>query len=268
MSESEIEWSQYEAAVGKNWAHYRPRFERFAKGGWISWNWAAFFGTFAWLRFRKLHAWSWAYLFLSTPVLLALPAILIGDICEYELAYGSPAAIKGAFLGALLLGWVVPPAMADRVYFGRMRAIVDTARNESTTGSYWGALALQSVLAIVLFSAATNRVDSAIYRAMVSEGVSLAGMAKTPLAEYMADHGGRQPARIEEVAGNTSGKYVGGLELRPDGTIRAVFGPGGRKLAGRSVSMIPRKTDSANAAWSCRSDDLPNSCLPASCRQE
>ena len=72
MTETATDWSQYEAIVEKRWQYYRPRFERFARGGWLSWNWAAFFGTLAWLRYRRLYAWSWLYFFVSTPFLPAV----------------------------------------------------------------------------------------------------------------------------------------------------------------------------------------------------
>jgi hypothetical protein len=56
----EDDWSKYEAVVHKRWQYYAPRFEKFARGGWLSWNWPAFVATLAWLRYRKLYAWSWA----------------------------------------------------------------------------------------------------------------------------------------------------------------------------------------------------------------
>jgi hypothetical protein len=268
MTESDIEWTQYEAAVGKNWERYRPRFERFAKGGWLSWNWAAFFGTFAWLRFRKLYAWSWPYLFVSTPVLLTLPVLLIGDSCEYELTYGPPDFLRWGIVGALVLGSIVPPLIADRIYFGRIRALVRASRTDAGAGGYWGALMLQAFLGVVLFAGSMGRFDDAIYRAMTSEGILLAASVKVPLAEYFADHAGKFPARIEDVAEPTSGKYVAGLSLGPDGTIKAVFGAGGRRLAGHSVSMLPSKKDGRIVEWSCHSEDLPNTCLPAACRRD
>ena len=79
--------SQYEAVVKKNWAYYGPRFERFARGAWISWNWPAFFVTFAWLRYRRLYAWSWLYFFsFSTPFLISVSLLAkAGDACERAL---------------------------------------------------------------------------------------------------------------------------------------------------------------------------------------
>ena len=66
----------------------------------------------------------------------------------------------------------------------------------------------------------------------------------------------------------TSGKYVGQLKLERDGTIRVIFGAGGRKLSGHSISMIPTIRDGRIVEWTCRSDDLPNKCLPGSCRRD
>ena len=88
--------------------------------GWISWNWAAFFGTLAWLRYRRLYRWSWLYLFFSTPVLIVaglLPAA--GDACQGAL---NPARqlIEYAIEALVVVSWVVPPLFADRLYYNEV----------------------------------------------------------------------------------------------------------------------------------------------------
>src|SRR5687768_11420605 len=112
---NETNESRYEALVGKRWADYRPRFERFERGGWLSWNWAAFFATLAWLRYRKLHAWSWGYFFVSTPFLLAavLVAAAGGDSCERAVDPGPDSLARLVVLAVIAAGWIVPPLLAD-----------------------------------------------------------------------------------------------------------------------------------------------------------
>jgi type IV pilus assembly protein PilA len=263
---SELDWSKYEAVVGKRWNYYRPRFEKFARGGWLSWNWAALFGTLAWLRYRRMYAWSWAYFFVSTPFLLAVLLIFTSasDACERALD-PTPAQTGGLIVLALLaLGWIVPPLMANRLYYNRIHSIAAQPDPVMSTGGIAGALALQ---ALVLIGAAVAGPSYAnyIYRSMVSEGVMLGAAAKAPIEEYVKERN-RLPARIEDVAGNTSGKYVDRLVLESDGTIRATFGEKGKKLSGRSVLFVPVKKDGQITAWTCRSADLPDRCLPASCR--
>ena len=104
------------------------------------------------------------------------------------------------------------------------------------------------------------------YRSMVSEGVSLATAAKVPLQEYLNEHR-RLPARIDELTGKVSGEYVDRLVLESDGTIRAIFGDRARKLSGHSVSFVPENKDGRIVDWVCRSNDLPDQCLPSSCRR-
>ena len=265
---NEPDWSQYEAHVGKRWDYYRPRFESFARGKWLSWNWAAFFGTLAWLRYRKLYAWSWVYFFFSTPFLLASLIVVYaaGDACERAL---DPASriIDFTILSLLALGWIVPPLVANRLYFNRVRAIVAKSTKVTPTGGYAGALALQVIVlcsAVVMSSSGGDFT----YRAMVTEGYSLAKEATLPVEEYVINHD-RFPGRIEEVFGTTSGKYVDRLVLETDGTIRAIFGNNGRKLSGHSLSFSPVKKkgeDGFMVGWVCHSTDLPDKCLPLSCR--
>ena len=199
MSEAELDWSQYEAIVEKRWAYYRPRFERFAQGGWISWNWAAFFATLAWLRYRRLYAWSWIYFFVSMPFLLGIVmAAAAGvDPCERALSAQSHDLFRIAILSLIGLGWIVPPLIANRIYFVRVRALVGGTGKYHGTGGYAGALFLQ--LCVLLVPAVTlPSYGNYLYRAMVSEGESMAAAAEKPVAEYVNDHAGKLPDRLED----------------------------------------------------------------------
>ncbi len=205
------DWSKYEAVVAKRWQYYAPRFERFARGGrLLSWNWAAFVATLAWLRYRKLYAWSWAYFFVSTPFLLALSLMVVlgGDDCERALD-PAPSSVAGLIVLAspfLFLQWILPPLVANRLYFNHVRTVIVKTKRATGTGGYIGALALQALVLIGAAVAVPNYANYA-YRFMVSEGVLLAGGPKVHLQEYLNEHR-RLPARIEEVTGEVSGKYV------------------------------------------------------------
>jgi hypothetical protein len=262
----EDDWSKFEAVVQKRWQYYAPRFERFARGEWTSWNWAAFIATLAWLRYRKLYAWSWAYFFVSTPFLLVVLVVVFArDSCERALD-PVPSSVAGLTVLALLcLGWILPPLVANYLYFNHVRTLIRKTDAAAGTGGYMGALALQAFVLIGV-SVVLPSYGSYVYRAMVSEGIILAAAAKVPLQEYLDEHR-RLPARIDEVTGNTSSKHVDRLVLESDGTIRAIFGDQGRKLHGRSVSLVPEMKNGRIVDWACRSNDLPDQCLPASCRR-
>ncbi len=278
----DIDWSQYEAIVETRREYYLPRFQRFARGGWFSWNWGAFFGTFAWLRYRKLYAWSWPYFFVSAPFLLGVVITVAAgsDACERALASQNYALAQLVVMGLVLLGWIAPPLLADRIYFQRVRALVDEANHaiarghdrdrelgrRSGTGGVAGAIALQ-IIVLVIAAVAGPSYGNYLYRARVSEGVSLLGVLKTPLAEYV-EHHGRLPAKIAEIASTTSGMFVGNVALESDGTISATFGKNAQKLSDHSVSMVPTMKDGRIVEWTCRSRDLPDVCLPASCRRQ
>lgn len=264
---SDPEPSTLEAIVGKRWEYYAPRFERFERGEWLSWNWAAFFATLAWLRYRRLYAWSWAYCFVSTPFLLALLLFVAaaGDACERALDPASPELARYFVLAVIACGWILPPLLANRVYFGHVRALAAQPDADQGTGKIAGAVALQ---AFVLLGAAVlgPSHENYRYRAMVGEGVSMAAAARGVVEGYLREHRSL-PARIEDLVGpQTAGRYVQRITLEPDGTVRAVFGAKGGKLAGRSVMFVPQRKDGAIVTWHCRSADIPPRCLPAACR--
>ena len=265
----EDDWSKYEAFVHKRWQYYAPRFERFARGQWLSWNWAAFVATLAWLRYRKLYALSWAYFFVSAPLVLAftLMVVLGGDDCERAL---DPVAssVAGLIVLAspfLFVQWILAPLVANRLYFDHVRTKIGKTKRATGTGGYIGALVLQAFM-VIGGSAAGAGYANYFYRSMADEGVSLAAAATAPLQEYLNEHR-RLPARIDEVTGKVSGKYVDRLVLESDGTIRAIFGDKARKLSGHSVSFVPENEDGRIVDWVCRSNDLPDQCLPSHCRR-
>lgn len=268
-----IEWSAYETIVEKRRDYYLACFRRFAQGGSLSWNWAAFFATFAWLRYRKMYGWSWAYFFVSTPVLfmLAFGHALGGDRCARALAnYHIEYTILG-FILIGLIGLILPPLFADRIYFNYVRALIaktTTAVAEPReadkaltkrygTGGFVGALIVQIVIvlgSVLIFSNFAN------YQLQmhVANSVAAAGSAR----EYMEIHG-RAPRVPEEVDAE---RYVRKIEFLGDGTIKVVFSGAAKELDGRSVLLVFHGTK--RVPETCRSDDLPNACLPRACRSQ
>ncbi len=257
----ESDWARQ--AVERRWDHYGPRFERFARGGWLSWNWAAFFFTLPWLRYRKLYAWSWAYFFFSMPVLLIV-LMAPRDSCEQAIEPFAKSAAGIAIMATLALGWIVPPLVADRLYYNHLRARAGKPASGKGIGGYGGAIALQAFVGVLAVLAIPGY-SSYRYRSMVTEGLNVAGAAKDGVKDYL-DKRGHLPARIEEVVRGAPPRYVDRLVLEPNGAVHAIFGRGSERLSGHSVSFVPIMKDGRIAAWSCRSADLPERCMPPSCR--
>ena len=262
--------ARYAEIVGKRAERYVPRFRRFAKGEVFSWNWAAFFGTLAWLRYRRMYLWSWLYFFISTPMLIVWSlSLMAGDACLAALNPTTPL-IEYVIEALIAASWVVPPLFADRLYFNEVRRLARISSEgakplaPARSGAIIATLAVQ-VLVFVVALAAIPMHANYTYRARVSEGVSLASQARAPVMEYLLDKK-QLPVRLDGLA-PTSGTYVSKLELVERGTIRATFGERAGRIVGRTIVMVPTWKENEIVAWSCASRDLPNACLPASCRR-
>lgn len=267
QNETPFDETRYAELIGKRAERYLARFRRFAsRGEWLSWNWAAFFGTLAWLRYRRLYRWSWLYFFVSTPMLIiGSLSLTAGDACQSAL---NPAIeyVEYAIEALIAASWLVPPLFADRLYYAEVRRLAATDKRPPPAGSssVVATLAVQALVFVVV-AIFLPGYASYSYRARVNEALSLASAARAPAYEYFLEHGAFPP-RLDDLA-PVSSTYVSKLELVDRGTVRATFGERAARLAGHTVSMVPAWKDNAIVAWTCRSDDLPNACLPASCRR-
>ena len=258
---------RYAEIVGKRAERYLPRFRRFAKGEVFSWNWAAFFGTLAWLRYRRLYLWSWLYFFVSTPMLMIWSlAFIAGDPCGAALNPATPL-IEYASEALIAASWVLPPLFADRLYFNEVRRLAGDAKpaKPARSGAIVATLAVQVLVSIVA-AVAIPGYGSYGYRASVTEGVLFASGARASVMEYVIEKK-QLPPRLPDGT-PTSGRYVSKLELVDRGTIRATFGEREARLAGHTVDLVPTWKDNEIVSWSCMSRDLANACLPASCRTQ
>jgi hypothetical protein len=164
-----------------------------------------------------------------------------------------------------VLGWILPPLIADRLYFHRVRGLVESgaAADEKKRGTQApvGAIVVQAaVLGVAIFGLPSY--GNFTHKARVSEGRALVSQYKTPMVEYVTKHG-RLPERVEDLGATLSGRYVSGVVLESDGTIRAVFGDKAGPLSGHSIQIEP--FDRTLKQWHCRSEDLPFECLPSDC---
>lgn len=130
-------------------------------------------------------------------------------------------------------------------------------------------LALFALLGIIAAVAVPQYADYT-HRAQAAETVAILGAAKFPLAEYFADKR-KWPGRIEEVTGNTSGKYTlsvtitkgagGSGEIELTGTMRAQGVD--RRVRGQSVRLL---SSDGGRNWLCRPGTMEPKNLPTACR--
>ena len=272
-------WALYSAALsGRRQDYYLRHFRRIDAGKalGLSWNWAAMFFTFSWLRYRRMYAFSWAYFFVSTPVLFFMLLLFQADICAAALT-GNRFTPQQVFLILLLLGYLLPPLFANRLYFRFVKKKIAAAQGRETdenalgqllhksasTAGYGGSAMLMVGVVIVIAVAVPSYADYTT-RAKISELILAGSMYRLQTNEFFAANK-RLPAKIGEIGGfsGPAGK-VKSIMLEKDGTIRIVAGF--EPLDGRSILFIPSVRDD-KLVWSCRSDDIPNTCLPAECRK-
>jgi len=138
---------------------------------------------------------------------------------------------------------------------------------------------LMIVVAIIgiLAAVAIPAYQDYIARSQVSEGVSLMGSAKTPLAEYFADKG-FWPTMLSDVLGNSSGKYTDSVSGVDTGTIlgtassytvQATMRTSGVNAA-ITGGMVRLNTMDAGKNWCCTAGGaatpLSSKYLPGACR--
>ena len=150
---------------------------------------------------------------------------------------------------------------------------------------------LMIVMAIIgiLASIAISSYQVYTIRAQVTEGLSMAAAAKTPIVDAYLQTGTAPPDRasagLSGTAADTSGGYVSGVDI-VDGRVDVYFnGPRVHaEIAGTILSMTPYESASGNSvAWRCgfappppgtvifngathQDPTLPARYLPSACR--
>ncbi len=108
-------------------------------------------------------------------------------------------------------------------------------------------------------------------RAQVSEGLSLAGGAKTAIAEFYQDSGGFPTDNATAGISNATdiqGKYVASVTVN-NGVITVAYGNDANSNIGNgTVTLTPDGTTNAGSVtWDCDgAAGLPDKWLPSACR--
>ena len=107
-------------------------------------------------------------------------------------------------------------------------------------------------------------------RAQVSEGLNLAGGAKTAVTEFFQDSGGFPANNAQagiEAAANINGKYVTQVAVGGNGVITVTYGADANtNITNGTITLTP--TDNTGSVeWACANGTgLQNKWLPAACR--
>jgi hypothetical protein len=258
------------AAIGKNAEYYVPRFERFAGGAAISWNWPSLFVPLPWFLYRKMWLHAVVYFLgalLAAALAIALLLRALGGV-GLVLALGLWAAFRLAVL----------PMFANVLYYGVVEKRVANAKRRGDRPRVLGylgrrggtsnvALVLVMLLVPALGVARLAGIAMPAYRdyrvrEQTAEGFQLAQPVQAAVVDAFTATGnvpsdleaaGLPPDRIE-------GRFVDAVYLR-DGRIDIRYGNGASvKLAGRVVSLTPyevRNGAQTFIAWRCGQAPVP-----------
>jgi Tfp pilus assembly protein PilE len=268
-------WSAF---TGGKADYYLPRFARLARGGGAAWHWPAFFITWWWLLYRKMWAWAALYFFLPYLFLFALGVVAgvagVGGGAEHVgevLVWGWLAYVAGSFL--------LPPLLANRLYFNHARSVIATARAqrgsneqvlariEARGGTSHIALIIVVLFAFIagigmLAAIALPAYQTYTIKAKVHEA---AAQART-MAESVGQTYEATGALPDESTLQPSGPPTAGIQavhlnpangvLTVDVRLQNVQG---------SIVMVPTADERRHLTWTCATADLTRY-APLSCR--
>jgi type IV pilus assembly protein PilA len=115
----------------------------------------------------------------------------------------------------------------------------------------------------ILASIAIPAYQNYVIRAQVTEGITLAGAAKTRVASSFLARGeapaNRTAAGLTGVPTATTGKYV----TQVDGVILATYGfQASAQIAGLTFTVTPYETNNFGIVWRCGSAPAPTGLSP------
>ena len=133
---------------------------------------------------------------------------------------------------------------------------------------------LMIVVAIIgiLAAIAIPQYQDYTVRTQVSEGMSLAGGAKTALAEFY-NHRGRFPSTAASAGLASAASIVGQYVTQVDaavtgalGTVQATYGNNANAAVSGDILIISAITHAGSIEWVCKSTTLADKYLPTNCR--
>jgi|SRR5690625_4241883 len=125
-----------------------------------------------------------------------------------------------------------------------------------------------AILAILMAIAIPAYQDYTI-RAQVTEGMNLAGGAKSAIWDYWSSKGDFPDNNNEAgLASTIKGEYVSQVSIDNHGQITITFGSNANSsISGKFLILkAERDVDDASMEWSCNEGDVPVKYRPARCR--
>ena len=256
-------------AIGPNADRYMRVFDRIAQkgGGWVpGWNMAAFLHSTGWFCYRRMYGFAFINL-------LALGLLWINELFEGFLVLLLHPVPGGMLIGAYgLIAFVVVPVFADSLYFRhlkkRLASACDQYENGTTYGpSKWtevGAAGFGIVWVLGLFLLPSY--VGYTQRVKISKAIVIAGAMKTEVAEFY--HSEKRLPTSEEAKKfrNEPEHSVARIKsLIYDGSAQMVVITMRDPFPGKQFAMHVEIRDGA-LVWTCRTIDLHEKYLPASCR--
>jgi type IV pilus assembly protein PilA len=290
--------SDYEAAIGPNSGYYLKYFEQFDAGeSRAGWHWPAFFVGAWWCLYRKL--WLPGILALVWPFILSF---ILG--IAFAIIRPPPAAMIG--VGALLLfaPYILLPIYANSIYWAHIRKLIErlpnsiaqvpdkrVARLERNGGTGVGPMIAVIVgggfffifIIGILAAIAIPAYQDYTIRAQITEGINLAGVIKSQVAEYRAQHGAWPDQADLGHDIQAQGKYTSSVTVEQGSVVITYGGAANTNIKGQKLAILPGVTPAGDVVWACGYASLPkglesgtgpsgsevaNKYLPKACREQ
>ena len=128
---------------------------------------------------------------------------------------------------------------------------------------------LMIVVAIIgiLAALAIPAYNNYITRSRVSEGLQIANVARTGVADYHNMHnswaGSNSAARVP-IPANIAGTYVSSVSIGTNGVVTMSFNSGDTNLSGKTMTLTPSNND-GSISWTCNASNISAKFLPSQC---
>jgi len=191
-----------------------------------------------------------------------------------------------AYWASSLATWLLPPMLANGLYYRRVKAWVEEARTRDpdttaqlaylsarggTSGSVAVAIGVFVVVALIgmIAAIALPAYQDYVTRSKVAEVL----VATEPLKEEIAIRWTESNTFSSELDPETlravrDVAYIRDVHVnRDNGTITVTFGAIDSRLDGKSIEWVPAVDADQRLRWTCRAiDAMPARLLPAACR--
>ena len=264
--------------VGPRNTHYfTDAFRAFAAGGGEKWNWPVLFITLPWLLYRKMWLYSLTYM-------IGVPIVLISAARVAALAGGSRAGMSIYYVPYFIVGFVLAPLFAMRLYYAHARTKISNIKSRTpsvdeqrlevaragSTSVFGSFAAVFLSLIVILAAVSIPGYSDYTARAQVAEGLNLSAGAKAAVAEYYQDY--KQFPSDNVSAGlppatDIRGKYVSSVRIDM-GEIVVTFGNDADSDIRGDTLVIRPEAWNQSVTFACSSLDIASRNLPSVCRSE